>query len=301
MRWTRIPWTILVATISSAQMQPDPTTGTGRPVPGPSHPDTVSVDSTGAAVRGATTNRAFTTSATSIVTLRCSDGIALATAREAASVRRATRIVPGDRAVLVTASDPVLAALATLAASNQSESAGGLWAELIARSNDRATVWVRRSADPFATTPGVDVRDASTFELERMDGVWRVRAWHEAVSGEPDATASVRADARVGRRDAPDPTGARDAAAATPSRLAIRARADRAHGTLAFDVALPEAGGAIELFDVAGRRIVQRDLGGLAPGVHRVAIDARDLGAGVYFARVRQFGAIATTRAGWSR
>lgn len=237
MRWTRIPWTILVATISSAQMQPDPTTGTGRPAPGPSRPDTVSVDSTDAsAARGATTNRAATASAT-IVTLRASDGVALAA--------------------------------------------------------DRATVRDRLGAGPFASR-GADESEASTFELERMDGLWRVRAWHEAVSGEPDATASVRADARLRRRDAPDPTGTPDAAAASPSRLAIRARADRPHGTLAFEVALPEAGGTLELFDVAGRRVTQRDLGGLAPGVRRVAVEARGLGAGVYFARVRQRGATAT-------
>lgn len=228
MRWTPVPWTIVIATISAAQTQPDPTTGTGRPIPGPSRPDTVVVDSTGAAARRATTNRAALTGATTIVTLHVSEGVA------------------------------------------------------------------------FVTTRRTDGSGAGTVRPVRVDDVWRVRAWHGAVSGEPDATASVCADARPGHRDAPVPTRT-SSEAATTTRLAIRALADRSGGALAFEVALPAAGGTLELFDVAGRRVARRELDGIAPGARRVSLEARGLAPGVYVARVRQRDAAATAHVAWYR
>jgi hypothetical protein len=67
--------------------------------------------------------------------------------------------------------------------------------------------------------------------------------------------------------------------------------------TIAFS--LPAAGeGALELFDLRGRRLALRDLAGMAPGPHRVALaDARHLAAGVYWVRLTHGGRQLTAKA----
>ena len=86
-----------------------------------------------------------------------------------------------------------------------------------------------------------------------------------------------------------------------PTRLELAVRPDGAHSALVFDVAMPRPGGTLEVFDVMGRRVALRDLSDLGVGRHRIAMDAASLGAGVYFARVRQDEGAATTRIVWAR
>ena len=63
-------------------------------------------------------------------------------------------------------------------------------------------------------------------------------------------------------------------------------------GTTELQIGLPKASDAhLEVYDVAGRRVLARDLGRLAAGWRRVDFDGRDdrgqsLSAGVYFYRV---------------
>ena len=68
-------------------------------------------------------------------------------------------------------------------------------------------------------------------------------------------------------------------------------------GAFHVDLSLPDAGPArIELMDIAGRRVVTRDLGALGPGRHRVRLDA-GLRAGVYLVRVIHGGLARTAKA----
>ena len=61
-----------------------------------------------------------------------------------------------------------------------------------------------------------------------------------------------------------------------------------ASDVLAVAFSLPSVGeGALELFDLRGRRVARQDLAGMAAGPHRVALaDARHLGTGVYWVRL---------------
>ncbi|HET9234049.1 MAG TPA: FG-GAP-like repeat-containing protein, partial [Candidatus Eisenbacteria bacterium] len=53
----------------------------------------------------------------------------------------------------------------------------------------------------------------------------------------------------------------------------------------------------LELYDVSGRRVLTREVGGFGPGVHRVALEASTLPSGVYVIRLTQGGHSLTTRA----
>jgi len=53
---------------------------------------------------------------------------------------------------------------------------------------------------------------------------------------------------------------------------------------------------SLELVDVAGRRVMQREVGSLGAGVHRVEFAARDLPTGLYFVRLSQAGRSAVER-----
>lgn len=140
--------------------------------------------------------------------------------------------------------------------------------------------------------------DGSTTELGDTDNElelvlgesgWRVRRWHEKTThGEPDAGL---AHAAKGERPA--------STVDIPARLAMSARGEPATGLMRFDVALPSAGGTLELFDVMGRRLKERDLATFAPGRHVVTFDAIAIPAGVYWARVRQGGEAASARVVW--
>lgn len=65
-----------------------------------------------------------------------------------------------------------------------------------------------------------------------------------------------------------------------------------AAGRFTVSFALPASGAArLELIDLAGRRVVERDLSGLGAGSHQITIDrARDLSPGMYFLRLTQEG-----------
>jgi len=81
--------------------------------------------------------------------------------------------------------------------------------------------------------------------------------------------------------------------------LAFAGRGTIARGALTVAFTLPVAAPArLEAFDLAGRRVAARDLGGLGAGVHSIELaPAGTLRGGVYFLRLTQGGARATTRA----
>jgi hypothetical protein len=67
---------------------------------------------------------------------------------------------------------------------------------------------------------------------------------------------------------------------------------------LAFRLMLPTAAPAeLDMFDVAGRRVVHRDLSDVQAGEQRLEMPRGDLAAGFYFVRVRQGDASAVARA----
>jgi hypothetical protein len=132
------------------------------------------------------------------------------------------------------------------------------------------------------------------MELVLGESGWRVRRWHEThgagetlFAGEPDA-GSARLTPAL-------------AAAAPPLRLAIAASGEPAANRLRFDLVLPGTGGALELFDLMGRRVTRRDLAGMLPGSHTLSIEAGDIPAGVYWARVRLGGEAVSARVVWIR
>jgi hypothetical protein len=68
-------------------------------------------------------------------------------------------------------------------------------------------------------------------------------------------------------------------------------------GAIHVELSLPDARPArLDLIDVAGRRVVARDLGALGPGRHRVSV-AGGLRAGVYLVRLTQGGMARTAKA----
>lgn len=86
-----------------------------------------------------------------------------------------------------------------------------------------------------------------------------------------------------------------------PARLELAVRGFRpqpGHDRLWISLSLPEAGRVrLELFDVAGRRVLERDLGVLEAGNQLVRLAALDLDSGFYVTRVTQGGRSATGRA----
>jgi len=55
---------------------------------------------------------------------------------------------------------------------------------------------------------------------------------------------------------------------------------------------------SLELIDIAGRRVEQREVGSLGPGQHAVILDgAAHLSPGVYLVRVSQGASVRTARA----
>jgi hypothetical protein len=53
----------------------------------------------------------------------------------------------------------------------------------------------------------------------------------------------------------------------------------------------------LEVFDLAGRRVLARDLGGLSPGPHSLSLESGMLRPGVYLLRLEQGGRAAVARA----
>lgn len=71
-----------------------------------------------------------------------------------------------------------------------------------------------------------------------------------------------------------------------PLRLAVR-MPNPARGALAMELALPAKGARLELFDVSGRRVAQRELSDKGPGFVRYRWDATErLPAGIYLMRL---------------
>jgi len=75
-------------------------------------------------------------------------------------------------------------------------------------------------------------------------------------------------------------------------------RPNPARGSFAVTFVLPGAGQAkLEVFDVAGRRVLARDLRGVGEGRHTMTIDeARTLSAGSYLVRLSQAGRVVLSR-----
>ena len=129
---------------------------------------------------------------------------------------------------------------------------------------------------------------------------WRVRRWHE---WHPEIAAMDSLAKRLAKATESRDTLPRAHAALAPGehRLALAARANRQNEALVFDLLLPQQGGALEVFDLEGRRIARRDLGDLGVGRHVVSIDSRGLGNGIYWARVHQGAETVTARLTWLR
>jgi hypothetical protein len=69
-------------------------------------------------------------------------------------------------------------------------------------------------------------------------------------------------------------------------------------GGLRIRFSLPDARPArLVVYDVAGRRVVEREVSQLGPGLHSVKLDTRGLAAGVYMVRLNQAGRSLTARA----
>ncbi len=154
--------------------------------------------------------------------------------------------------------------------------------------------------------------DGSRMELGETESVmlvvrtpagWRVRRWQER---HPPMAALDSLAKRLARAAASSdslarsrPVPAQTVSAEVP--LLVMPRADLARQALVFDVALPAAGGTLEVFDVMGRKVMHHDLSDLGAGRHAFALDAHELGAGIYWARVRQGGNAATAKLVWAR
>lgn len=155
----------------------------------------------------------------------------------------------------------------------------------------------------------------SQLDLVPTPNGWRICRWHEWLRT-PSAEEAMRQ--RLASAEAPSPretpaanmvparAPARGAMALAagfdiPTRLELAGEPDAGHSALVFDLAMPRSGGALEIFDVMGRRVGLRDLADLAAGRHRIAMDAASLGSGIYFARVRQEQGVATARIVWTR
>lgn len=158
----------------------------------------------------------------------------------------------------------------------------------------------------------LEMADGSRLELGETESEmlvvrtaagWRVRRWQErhlpmaaldsVVTRLAGAAASQDSLARS------RPVLPRVTAAIEP--MLLMPHLDRAREALVFDVALPAAGGTLEVFDVMGRQVMRHDLSDMSAGRHAIALDAHDLGAGVYWARLRQNGNATSAKLVWTR
>jgi hypothetical protein len=94
-----------------------------------------------------------------------------------------------------------------------------------------------------------------------------------------------------------DASASGSGATAPPPELALKSvRPSPSRGVVAAEFALPDGSAArLELIDIAGRRIAQREVGSLGPGWHSVELH-RGLAAGVYMVRLTQGGSARTTK-----
>lgn len=124
------------------------------------------------------------------------------------------------------------------------------------------------TADTFYASPGSSYR----FYCQARDTVGNVESAHASADAQTTVT-NPALDVDVG----------------TATALALHgAIPNPAVGDLRVAFTLPNRDAAtLELFDVAGRRIVRREVGSLGPGRHVVGLDpSRGLHAGLYFVRL---------------
>jgi hypothetical protein len=109
-----------------------------------------------------------------------------------------------------------------------------------------------------------------------------------------------RASVQSGRKAwGPQPTEAppdRTAESSTPV-LALSALSPSTTGLVVRCVLTASASAHLDVFDIAGRRVANRDLRGLPPGEHWIELDPGDLKPGVFLLRLTQGGRALTTRA----
>ncbi len=144
----------------------------------------------------------------------------------------------------------------------------------------------------------------NVMDLVLTESGWRIRRWLElhATAAVADSLAQSLGQATPNRVPPRGPLRPGDAPdAALPTRLALAVRGDRTSDALVFAVELPKPGGALELFDLQGRRLMRRDLTALGAGRHTVALEGAQCPAGIYWARLRQAGESATAKAVWVR
>ncbi len=135
-----------------------------------------------------------------------------------------------------------------------------------------------------------------TMDLVLTEAGWRVRRWHERRASPLTQAHQDRSDSTASAGGERDP-----AEGELPARLALAARVDRANRAMVFDLALPRAGGELELFDVMGRRVARHDLAEARRGHHTLTLDGGRFRAGVYWARLRQDDVAATAKLVWAR
>jgi hypothetical protein len=157
------------------------------------------------------------------------------------------------------------------------------------------------------TTSNVDVA-ATLFQDPRLDANFNLLPGSPCIDAGEAATMwdGNPVNAPPYKGDAPD-LGAHEGVltVSTPSEspgvsLALRGVLPNPSASgLRVAITLPDASPArIDVMDLAGRRMLARDLSGLGPGRHEVRFpDARALAAGVYVVRLSQGGRSVTTRA----
>jgi hypothetical protein len=116
-----------------------------------------------------------------------------------------------------------------------------------------------------------------------------------------DVVAGERYAYRIGVAQGDAVTYAAEVWVAVPARLALAIeglRPNPAEGDLTVAFTLPtRASARLELIDVSGRRVAQRDLSAFEPGNHVVRLDRAGVPAGLYFLRLTQGREHVTARA----
>jgi len=152
---------------------------------------------------------------------------------------------------------------------------------------------------------------SATVERTAGDGIWEpigsVLADGTGRLGfvDRDVVAGGRYGYRLAYLDAGVVTTAGEAWVDVPADLALALeglRPNPATGelTVGFTLASREAA-RLELLDVAGRRLLVRELDGPAPGRHTLRLDGARPPAGVYFLRLTQAGGTVSARAAITR
>jgi hypothetical protein len=157
-----------------------------------------------------------------------------------------------------------------------------------------------------------DVRDFTVYAREDTGKFW---PWRANTAATADTFAARRGHSYAFYSVARDSAGNVEPATPAPEaqtvalvavegeapawRLALAgAFPNPARGEIRAHFTLPGSEPArLELYDVAGRRLVRREVGALGPGPHIIALDpSRPLGPGLYFLRLAQRGRVLNAR-----